>query len=210
MLTFAHTPTNEAALFIKRVIDVVVSATALLVLSPLLLLTALTIRLESAGPALFSQERIGKMGRRFRLLKFRSMVSNADEQRDALRAHNEMDGPMFKMRRDPRVTRVGRLIRKTSIDELPQLINVLRGEMSLVGPRPSLPEEVRQFKPWQRRRLSMKPGITCIWQVSGRNKVDFERWMELDLEYIDHWSLWLDLKILAKTVPVVVFGIGAS
>lgn len=211
MLTFAKTPTNEVKLLLKRSIDVFVSALAIALLSPLMLATLVAIRLESPGPALYRQQRVGKMGRRFDVLKFRSMVIDAEARLEALRAQNEMgEGPMFKVKRDPRVTRIGRVIRKLSIDELPQLFNVLRGEMSLVGPRPSLPEEVARFEPWQRRRLSMKPGITCIWQVSGRNKIGFDDWMKLDLEYIDNWSIWLDIKILAKTVPVVLLGYGAS
>lgn len=211
MLTFAQTPTNEVKLLFKRSIDVGVAALAILLLSPLMLATLLAIRLESKGAALYRQVRVGKMGRQFNVYKFRSMVVDAEERREALTEANEMgEGPMFKLKRDPRVTRVGRVIRKLSIDELPQLFNVLRGEMSLVGPRPSLPDEVARFEPWQRRRLSMKPGITCIWQVSGRNKIGFDDWMKLDLEYIDNWSIWLDIKILAKTVPVVLLGYGAS
>jgi lipopolysaccharide/colanic/teichoic acid biosynthesis glycosyltransferase len=153
---------------------------------------------------------VGLHGRRFTLLKFRSMVVDAERRQADLMALNEMSGPVFKIARDPRVTRVGRVLRKASLDELPQLINVLRGEMSLVGPRPPLPHEVEQYKGWQRRRLSMPPGLTCLWQVSGRNRVDFETWMRLDLAYIDSWSLALDAKILARTVPAVLSGSGAS
>ena len=137
------------------------------------------------------------------------MVQGAEKRQSDLAAYNLMDGPVFKMKKDPRVTRVGRLLRKASLDELPQLINVLRGEMSFVGPRPPIPEEVEKYEGWQRRRLSMKPGITGLWQVSGRNRIDFDQWMKLDLEYIDNWSLWLDFKILLKTIPVVLFGKGA-
>lgn len=157
----------------------------------------------------FVQQRSGLYGRPFPMIKFRSMVVDAEARKSDLGHLNEMDGPVFKMARDPRVTRVGRVIRKLSIDELPQLWNVLRGEMSLVGPRPPIPAEVAKYERWQMRRLSMKPGITCIWQVSGRNEVDFETWMKLDLEYIDNWSLFLDLKLLLKTVPVVLVGAGA-
>ena len=159
---------------------------------------------------LFRQTRCGLNGRRFTLYKFRTMVADAEWRRQELLHLNEMDGPVFKVRNDPRVTRLGRLLRKFSLDELPQLWNVLRGDMSLVGPRPPIPEEVDQYERWQRRRLSMKPGLTCLWQVNGRNAVDFESWMELDLEYIDSWSLSLDLKILLKTIPVVLSGKGAS
>jgi len=144
------------------------------------------------------------------MYKFRSMFVDAEERMDEIRHLNEMSGPAFKILRDPRVTSIGKFLRKTSLDELPQLINVLRGEMSLVGPRPPIPSEVSEYERWQRRRLSMKPGLTCLWQVKGRNKVGFERWMELDLQYIDNWSLGLDLKIILRTVPVVLFGYGAS
>jgi len=178
-------------------------------LFPLLLLIALLIRLDSPGPVLYRQTRVGLNGRRFRFYKFRSMVQGADVLKADLSAQNRMNGPVFKMEKDPRVTRVGRLLRKTSLDELPQLFNVLKGDMSLVGPRPNLPEEVAQYKGWQRRRLSMKPGITGLWQVSGRNLIDFNEWMKLDLEYIDSWSLGLDLKILLKTIPTVLRGKGA-
>jgi lipopolysaccharide/colanic/teichoic acid biosynthesis glycosyltransferase len=149
-------------------------------------------------------------GREFVLYKFRSMYRDAEARLEALRSRNEVSGPVFKMRDDPRVTRVGRFLRRTSIDELPQLLNVVRGDMSLVGPRPPIPSEVRQYQRWHRRRLSVKPGITCTWQVSGRSRIGFERWMELDLDYIDNWSLWSDVKILARTVPAVLSGRGAQ
>ncbi len=171
---------------------------------------ALAIRLTSSGQVLFRQVRCGLNGRRFTLYKFRTMVEDAERRRPELHHLNEMDGPVFKVRRDPRVTRLGRLLRRYSLDELPQLWNVLSGTMSLVGPRPAIPEEVAQYQRWQRRRLSMRPGLTCLWQISGRNDLDFDRWMELDLEYIDSWSPLLDLKILARTVPVVLSGRGAS
>jgi lipopolysaccharide/colanic/teichoic acid biosynthesis glycosyltransferase len=158
---------------------------------------------------LFRQTRCGLYGRRFTLYKFRTMVEGAEERLAELQHLNEMDGPVFKSRRDPRVTRLGRLLRKFSLDELPQLWNVLRGDMSLVGPRPPIPDEVARYERWQRRRLSMKPGLTCLWQVSGRNELTFEEWMRLDLEYIDNWSLWLDLKIALKTIPAVLRGRGA-
>jgi len=172
---------------------------------------ALAIKITSpGGPIIFRQKRSGMNGRVFTLYKFRTMVPNAEALKASLEAKNEMDGPVFKIRNDPRVTRVGRILRKLSIDELPQLWNVLRGDMSIVGPRPPIPAEVERYERWQRRRLSMRPGITCIWQVSGRNNVDFKRWMEMDLEYIDNWSLALDFKILLKTIPAVLSSRGAS
>jgi exopolysaccharide biosynthesis polyprenyl glycosylphosphotransferase len=196
-------------LLTKRLIDVAVSATLLIILSLPMLLVAILIKLDSRGPILFVQERIGMNKRRFRLLKFRSMVADADEKKASLQALNEMDGPVFKIANDPRVTRVGRFIRHASIDELPQLINVLKGEMSLVGPRPPLASEVDQYEWVNRKRISIMPGITCLWQISGRNDVSFKEWMELDRQYIETWSLWLDLKILVKTIPVVLLGRGA-
>jgi exopolysaccharide biosynthesis polyprenyl glycosylphosphotransferase len=195
---------------IKRAIDIGVSATALTLLSPLLVTVAALIKLTSRGPLLFRQARVGQHGHQFNMLKFRSMVVNAEELKARLLAQNEQQGPVFKMKSDPRITRVGRFIRKYSIDELPQLLNVLRGEMSLVGPRPPIPAEVAKYEAWQRRRLSVRPGLTCVWQVSGRNEISFEEWMYLDMQYIDHWSLQGDLQLLVKTVPVVLTGRGAS
>jgi exopolysaccharide biosynthesis polyprenyl glycosylphosphotransferase len=195
---------------LKRAIDIGVSATALTLLSPLLITVAALIKFTSRGPLLFRQSRVGQHGRQFNMLKFRSMVVNAEDLKARLLALNEQEGPIFKMKSDPRITRVGRFIRKYSIDELPQLLNVLRGEMSLVGPRPPIPAEVAKYEAWQRRRLSVRPGLTCVWQVSGRNEISFEEWMYLDMQYIDHWSLQGDLQLLAKTVPVVLTGRGAS
>jgi exopolysaccharide biosynthesis polyprenyl glycosylphosphotransferase len=197
-------------LLVKRLVDVVASAALLLLLSPLMLLVAIRIKLDSVGPILFVQERIGMNKRRFKLLKFRSMVGDAEAKRASLQSLNEMDGPVFKVTNDPRITRVGKFIRRASIDELPQLINVLKGDMSLVGPRPPLPSEVDQYEWINFKRISIKPGITCLWQISGRNDVSFREWMELDRQYIESWSLWLDLKILVKTVPVVLFAKGAK
>ena len=168
------------------------------------------IRLTSRGPIFFKQVRVGLHGKPFHILKFRSMVVDAEALQARLAAQNEMTGPVFKMKHDPRITRVGRFIRKYSIDELPQLVNVLRGDMSLVGPRPPLPSEVARYQAWQRRRLSVRPGLTCIWQVSGRNQISFEEWMYLDMRYIDHWSLSQDLQLIFRTVPVVLTGRGAS
>ena len=195
---------------VKRVIDVLVSLAALVVLAPLLLLAALAVKLTSPGPILFGQQRVGMRGRAFHMLKFRSMVSNAEALKAQLLERNERSGPAFKLAKDPRITPVGRFLRKYSVDELPQLWNVLRGEMSLVGPRPALPEEVARYAAWQRRRLSVRPGLTCVWQVSGRNDVSFTSWMVLDMRYIDHWSLAEDLRLILRTVPVVVTGRGAS
>jgi exopolysaccharide biosynthesis polyprenyl glycosylphosphotransferase len=209
ILTFSTTPDHTGALLVKRIMDAVAASILLLVLSPLMLLVATLIKLTSSGPMIYRQVRCGLYGRRFVLYKFRSMRDGAEDVLWEIRHLNEMDGPVFKMRNDPRVTPLGRLLRKSSIDELPQFWNVLKGDMSLVGPRAPLPEEVREYTRWQRRRLSVKPGITCLWQVSGRNEIDFHEWMKLDLQYIDNWSLLLDLKILLRTFPVVLLGKGA-
>jgi exopolysaccharide biosynthesis polyprenyl glycosylphosphotransferase len=210
LLTFSTMPTAPLALFVKRVIDVVVSLLSLVLTAPLWAVIAVAVRLTSSGPVLYRQVRCGLHGRRFVLLKFRTMVEHAEKLQGEVAHLNVMDGPVFKAPADPRVTPVGRLLRRSSLDELPQLLNVLTGDMALVGPRPPIPEEVDQYQPWQRRRLAMKPGITCLWQISGRSELDFATWMELDLAYIDSWSLWLDLKIMALTVPAVVSGRGAS
>ncbi len=210
ILTISTGPTNQLQLLAKRLLDIAASVLLLLLTLPIQLLTIVAIKLTSGGPVLFRQVRCGLNGRLFTLFKFRTMVEDAEAQRDQLLHLNEMTGPVFKLRRDPRVTALGRLLRRFSVDELPQLWNVLRGDMSLVGPRPPIPEEVARYQRWQRRRLSMKPGLTCLWQISGRNEVDFDRWMELDLEYIDSWSPVLDFKILLKTIPVVLSGKGAS
>jgi exopolysaccharide biosynthesis polyprenyl glycosylphosphotransferase len=195
---------------LKRVFDILSSAIALAILSPLMIVVAVLIKLTSRGSVLFRQERVGLHGRPFDMLKFRSMVSNAEALKAKLMARNEQQGPVFKMARDPRITAVGRFIRKYSIDELPQLINILRGDMSIVGPRPPIPSEVARYEAWQRRRLSVRPGLTCVWQVSGRNEISFEEWMYLDMQYIDHWSLAQDFQLILKTVPVVLTGRGAS
>lgn len=197
-------------LLAKRIIDMAVSVIVLLVSSPLLALAALLIKLTSPGPIIFAQDRVGMNQRRFRLYKFRSMVAGADDLKQELAHLNELDGPAFKMVNDPRITPIGRFIRKTSIDELPQLFNVIKGEMSLVGPRPPLPDEVSKYQWLFRRRLSVKPGITCVWQVSGRNGTTFDEWMIMDKQYVENWSLLLDLKILLKTIPAVIFCRGAS
>jgi exopolysaccharide biosynthesis polyprenyl glycosylphosphotransferase len=210
LLVFRTTPELSWQLMCKRLVDVVGAAVGLAVVGPLVMLpAALAIKLTSPGPILFRQKRSGLHGRLFTMYKFRSMVDNAEMLRAELEAFNEMSGPVFKMATDPRITPVGAFLRKTSIDELPQLWNVLKGDMSLVGPRPPIPSEVDKYDPWHRRRLSMKPGLTCLWQVSGRNKIGFDQWMQLDLQYIDHWSLWLDFKILLRTIPTVLSGFGA-
>ena len=237
---------GETTRLLKRINDVVVSATMLILLSPVLLLVAIAVRLTSRGPVIFSQQRVGLnlrqkkrdrrqrdeevelpdgierrgtginrrrdggYGKPFTLYKFRSMVADAEERKFAVAHLNERDGPAFKIENDPRITRIGRFLRRTSIDELPQLFNVLSGEMSLVGPRPPLPDEVKRYEWLFRKRLSVKPGITCIWQISGRNQVSFDRWMQMDHDYIENWSLLLDLKILLKTIPAVLLSRGAS
>ena len=188
---------------IKRLIDIICSFMGLLAFSPLFIIIAIIIKFTSKGPVFFSQKRVGKYGREFDMYKFRSMVVNAEELKEKLAAQNEMSGPMFKMKDDPRVTKVGKFIRKTSLDELPQLWNVLKGDMSLVGPRPSLPKEVAQFEDWMHKRLEVKPGLTCYWQVSGRNNIDFEDWMKLDVKYVEERSLWIDIKLIFKTVGVL-------
>ena len=209
LLTFETTVAKEWQLFVKRAMDVALSGLGIIILSPLLLIVAVLIKLTSSGPVLFKQHRLGLNGRKFVLYKFRTMYKGAQKELSKVEVFNEIDGPDFKMKKIQWITPVGKLIRKFSIDELPQLLNVFIGHMSLVGPRPSVSEEVVQYKSWQRRRLSMRPGITCLWQTNGRNKLGFEEWMKLDLEYLDKWSLWLDFKILIKTIPVVLFGIGA-
>lgn len=191
--------------FIKRILDIILSLTGLIIVSPIFLIVGVCIKLESKGPVFFSQKRIGLKGKEFNMYKFRSMVINAEELKAKLKDQNEMSGPMFKMKDDPRITRVGRIIRKTSIDELPQLINVLRGEMSLVGPRPSLPDEVKEFEPWMLKRLDVKPGLTCYWQVMGRNNIEFNQWMKLDIKYVNERNIWIDIKLILKTF-FVLFG----
>jgi exopolysaccharide biosynthesis polyprenyl glycosylphosphotransferase len=210
LLTFSATPEDESLLLLKRLVDFAMAVGLLIALSPLFLLLALLIKLTSRGPVLYRQTRCGLGGRKFTLYKFRSMQPGADLRREELEALNEMDGPAFKIRDDPRCTSIGRFMRKFSLDELPQLVNVLKGDMSFVGPRPPLPEEVEKYERWQRRRLRMQPGLTCLWALEGRSQLSFRRWMELDLAYIDNWSPALDWKILLRTIPVVLLGRGAS
>lgn len=212
MLVFRSAPEESWQGLAKQVMDFSVALVLIVLLAPVFLLVTILIRFTSPGPVLFRQQRSGLNGRPFTMLKFRSMVSDAEQLKQELAALNEMSGPVFKLSSDPRITPLGRILRRFSVDEFPQLINVLRGEMSLVGPRPLPVDEVMRFDDFaHRRRLSVKPGLTCLWQVSGRNNVtDFKDWVRLDLEYIDNWSLWLDFKILLRTIPVVVLGTGAK
>jgi exopolysaccharide biosynthesis polyprenyl glycosylphosphotransferase len=210
-LTFTTTPSNETQLALKRALDVAVSLVLLALTGPMIAIAALAIKFSSPGSVLFKQKRIGLNGRMFTLYKFRTMIADAHARREEVAHLNEMNGPAFKAKDDPRVTPVGRWLRRFSLDEIPQLWNVLKGDMSLVGPRPPIPEEVASYHRWHRRRLSMKPGLTCLWQISGRNDIqDFDRWMKMDLQYIDNWSPSLDLKILLRTIPAVLSGKGAS
>ena len=209
LLSFQTTIGAEWQLLLKRIFDIMLSLTGIILALPLFLTLIVAIKSMSGGPAIFKQVRSGLNGRRFVMYKFRTMIEDAEKMKDSLNGFNEIKGPAFKMKNDPRVTRFGAFLRRASLDELPQLFNVLKGEMSIVGPRPPLPSEIEKYEIWQRRRLSMKPGLTCLWQANGRNNVDFERWMKLDLEYIDEWSLGLDFKILLKTIPAVLFSIGA-
>jgi len=198
-------------LVVKRILDFSLALIGLTVVSPIMLLVALLIRLTSPGPVLFSQKRVGRNKREFVIYKFRTMVVDAEQKMRELERLNEVSGPVFKIKADPRITGIGKLLRKTSIDELPQLFNVLKGDMSLVGPRPLPVRDYQGFdKDWQRRRFSVLPGITCLWQIAGRSSIPFEKWMELDLQYIDKWSLWLDLRIMVKTIPAVIRGSGAA
>jgi len=208
-LHYAVGSARERYWILKRALDIAGSAALLWILFPFLLAIAALVRLTSKGPVFFRQVRVGLHGERFNMLKFRSMVANAEELKANLEKLNEQTGPVFKIKHDPRITPLGRVMRRHSIDELPQLVNVLRGDMTLVGPRPPVPQEVAQYEPWQWRRLSVPPGLTCLWQVSGRNEVDFQDWMYLDLQYIDHQNLGQDLNLLLKTVPAVVSGKGS-
>ncbi len=212
LVTFEPVPGRVGLMLVKRLLDIVLSLVGLVVVAPIYGAIALAIKISSkGGPVYFLQERCGLQGRKFQMCKFRTMVENAEDQLKDLLAQNEMQGPAFKLENDPRVTPLGKFLRKTSLDELPQLWNVLHGDMSLVGPRPPLPREVDQYDPWQRRRLSMRPGITCIWQANGRNRItDFNEWTRMDLEYIDNWSLMMDAKILFKTIPAVLLSRGAK
>jgi len=202
-----HTPLEN---LMKSAFDKICALFGLLISGPILLLTAILIKLDSRGPIFFKQERVGKNGKPFKMLKLRTMVNDAARMKSELEHLNEMSGPVFKIKNDPRITRVGKVLRKFSIDEFPQFINILKGDMSMVGPRPSLAKEVAEFDPWHRRKLSVKPGATCLWQINGRNKIDFDDWIRLDLKYIDNWSLMADANIVARTIPAVLKGDGAS
>jgi exopolysaccharide biosynthesis polyprenyl glycosylphosphotransferase len=207
-LSFRNTPENYLAFMVKRSLDYLIAIVTMIATAPVMGTISLLIKLEDGGPVFFKQTRVGKNGRHFQCLKFRTMVTNAEELKARLMAQNEQDGPVFKIKNDPRITRVGKFLRKTSLDEFPQFINVLMGDMSVVGPRPPIPEEVKQYTRNLTRRLSINPGITCTWQVSGRNNIPFEKWMEMDLAYIDNWSLKLDFIILLKTFKVILSGNG--
>ena len=193
---------GEGYYLVKRAMDIVFACIGLIVLSPIFLVVAILIKCESKGNCIFAQERVGLNGEKFKMYKFRSMVENAEELKKKLQDKNEMGGPMFKMKEDPRITKIGKFIRKTSIDELPQLLNVVKGEMSLVGPRPSLPKEVAQFEEWMLKRLEVKPGLTCYWQVSGRNDIGFQDWMKLDVKYVRERNTLVDIKLILKTFGV--------
>lgn len=210
-ITAHFSPLDSWPLFLKRMLDVTISLALLMVLAPVLAAVGLLVKLTSEGPVFFKQERLGLNKRRFFIYKFRSMVPNAEKLMAGLQALNEAQGPVFKIKNDPRITPIGRFLRRTSLDELPQLFNVLCGDMSLVGPRPLPVRDYEGFnQDWQRRRFSVRPGITCLWQVNGRSKITFEHWMKLDLQYLDEWSIWLDVKILAQTIPAVMKGTGAA
>ncbi|GJL63871.1 MAG: UDP-phosphate galactose phosphotransferase [Nitrospirales bacterium] len=211
LLTLQPGALGDQAFFFKRIIDILVSLPILLMLLPFFVLIAIAIKISGKGPIFFAQNRIGRNKRQFRLFKFRTMVPGAEKMLKDIEHLNEVEGAAFKIEDDPRLTSIGRLLRKTSIDELPQLWNVLKGDMSLVGPRPLPIRDFQEFtEDWHRRRFSVPPGITCLWQVNGRSRLSFEKWMELDMQYIDQWTLWLDLKILLKTIPVVLRGTGAA
>ncbi len=211
VVSFYTVQYDEWALYLKRLMDIFISAILLLALSPLFILAATLIKLTSKGPIFYKWNVVGLNKKPFKSWKFRTMISNADEVKKKLDYLNEMKGPVFKIKYDPRITKAGKILRKFSLDELPQLWSVLKGDMSLVGPRPAFPHELHRFESWHRRKLSIKPGITCLWQIKGRSKInDFDEWAKLDLEYIDNWSLWLDLKIFLMTIPAVITGRGAS
>ena len=211
MLTFESAPDRVWELFLKRLFDLIFSGIALILLSPLFVIVGILIKTTSKGPVFFKQKRCGLNGRKFMFYKFRTMEKGAEEKLSELQKFNEMSGPVFKMEGDPRITKLGGFLRRFSIDEFPQLWNVLKGDMSIVGPRPPIPGEVDKYDNWQRRRLSMRPGLTCLWQVGGRNRIkDFNDWAKLDMQYIDNWSLWLDIKLFLKTIPVVLIAKGAK
>lgn len=200
---------STSYLFIKRVIDIICSLAAIIVLSPIMIITALAIVIESPGNPIFAQERVGKDGKLFKMYKFRSMCLDAEKKLKKLQKKNEADGPVFKIKDDPRITKVGHFIRKFSIDELMQLFNILKGDMSIIGPRPALPNEVAEYDEFAKLRLKVKPGLSCYWQVSGRSNIGFEEWMQLDVKYINEMSLFTDIKIILLTIPAILKGDGA-
>ncbi len=211
IISYSTVPRNEWEIVFKRLIDISISTIGLIILAPIFSMIAIAVKLTSTGPVFYRWKVVGLNKREFISYKFRTMVQNADVLKKKLEAKNEMKGIVFKMKNDPRITKVGKYLRKFSLDELPQLYSVLKGDMSLVGPRPPLVTELKKFKSWHRRKLSVKPGITCLWQCSGRNNIkDFDDWVLMDLQYIDQWSIWLDFKILLKTIPAVLTGRGAS
>ena len=211
LFTIGNNTPNNFDFLAKRTIDIVLASALLILTFPIMLVVVVAIKLRTPGPLFFIQDRVGYNKRVFRLYKFRTMVASAEDLQRNLESLNEMDGPVFKIKNDPRITSVGKWLRKTSVDELPQIFNVLKGEMSLVGPRPLPVRDYNGFnKDWQRRRFSVRPGITCLWQISGRNDISFQEWMQLDMQYIDQWSIWLDFKIIVKTISVVFKGSGAA
>jgi exopolysaccharide biosynthesis polyprenyl glycosylphosphotransferase len=209
IITFHPSPPNYTALFIKYTLDRIISLISILLLSPIFILISIIIKLTSKGPIIYKHKRVGLKGRPFSMFKFRTMYRNAEEVKESLNNLNKMDKVVFKIKDDPRITKTGRFLRRFSLDELPQLFNVLKGDMSLVGPRPPLAMEVKQYEDWQRKRLAIKPGLTCTWLIRGRSDLPFEKWMRLDLEYINNWSLTLDLLILLRTIPTIISGKGA-
>lgn len=206
---YEGSPQKKSYELVKHILDIIFTILAFIMLSPVFLITAIAIKIDSKGPIFYTQSRVGKNGKQFKMYKFRSMCSDADEMLQELHHLNEKDGPIFKISNDPRVTKIGRIIRKASIDELPQLFNILRGEMTIVGPRPPLIHEVEQYTPYQAQRLTVSPGLTCYWQINGRSELSFEEWVELDLKYINERGFITDLKIILKTIPVVLLGVGA-
>lgn len=200
---------NKGYLFVKRLLDIICSLTAIICLSPIMIITTLAIFIESPGNPIFAQKRVGRNGKIFKMYKFRSMCLDAEEKLKKLKQKNEADGPVFKMKNDPRITRVGHFIRKYSIDELMQLFNILKGDMSVIGPRPALPSEVAMYDDFAKLRLLVKPGLSCYWQVSGRSNIGFKEWMKLDVKYINDMNLWTDFKIVLLTIPAIFKGDGA-
>jgi exopolysaccharide biosynthesis polyprenyl glycosylphosphotransferase len=209
-ITIENSPINTIEHIVKTITEIFIAFITLFMLSPILMIVSILIAISSKGPVIFKQERVGLRGRKFYIYKFRTMIQNAEELKVLLMAQNESDGPTFKIKKDPRITTIGRILRKTNLDEIPQLFNVIKGEMSIIGPRPPLPSEVEQYEEWQLKRLSVKPGLTCTWQiVPNRNDVKFEKWMKMDIYYIENWSLKSDIELFFKTFKTVLFARGA-